>query len=276
MTRYRAMQQLSLTHLVFLIGTASGALLTLSSFEGLASPAALSCIYAYNAPIRGCTANDFARGATCSETCVEGLQAVQFTVRSLCAKANAANNPLLQQIQNGNLVAAVCKTNTPASTPIPSPATTLQTSTIQTSTMQTSTMQTSTMQTSPPSQASPTPQSTSDGASQVTSTQQPVSTEAASSTAASVTPDHSITSVAVSTSAIESATQASQTSVEKPSSSSEEPSKPTRPINPNAQPGSGGGSPFDFVAISRAAKFNFAETFTTLATAAALVTLILM
>ncbi|UKZ64200.1 uncharacterized protein TrAtP1_005421 [Trichoderma atroviride] len=271
MTRYRAMQQLSLTHLVFLIGTASGALLTLSSFEGLASPAPLSCIYAYNAPIRGCTANDFARGATCSETCVEGLQAVQFTVRSLCAKASTANNPLLQQIQNGNLVAAVCKTNTPASMPIPSPATTLQTSTIQTSTIQTSTIQTS-----PPSQASPTPQSTSDGASQVTSTQQPVSTEAASSTAASATPDHSITSVAVSTSAIESATQTSQTSVEKPSSSSEEPSKPTRPINPNAQPGSGGGSPFDFVAISRAVKFNFAETFTTLATAAALVTLILM
>ncbi|KAK1254132.1 hypothetical protein MKX08_008127 [Trichoderma sp. CBMAI-0020] len=266
MTRYRAMQQLSLKNLVFLIGTASGALLTLSSFEGLASPAPLSCVYAYNAPIRGCTATDFAKGATCSETCVEGLQAVQFTVRSLCAKASAANNVLLQQIQNGNLVAAVCKTSTPASTPTPSPATTLQTSTTQSSL---------------PSQASPTPQSTSDGASQVTSTQQPVSTEAvsteaASSTAASTTLDHSITSAAVSTSAIESATQTSQTSVEKPSSSSEEPSKPTRPINPNAQPGSGGGSPFDFVAISTATKFNSAETFTTLATVTALVTLILM
>ncbi|KAL7895886.1 hypothetical protein HDV63DRAFT_406098 [Trichoderma sp. SZMC 28014] len=256
------MQQISLTNLVFLIGTASGALLTLSSFEGLASPAPLSCIYAYNAPIRGCTADDFAKGATCSETCVEGLQAVQFTVRSLCAKVSTANNILLQQIQSGNLVAAVCKTSTPpASTPISPPATTLQTSTIQTS---------------PSSQASPTPQSSSSDASQVTSTQQPVSTEAASSTAASATPDHSITSAAVSSPAIESATPTSQTSVEKPSSSSEEPSKPTRPINPNAQPGSGGGSPFDFVAISKAARFNLAETFTTIAAAVALATLILI
>lgn len=255
------MQQISLTNLVFLIGTASGALLTLSSFEGLASPAPLSCIYAYNAPIRGCTADDFAKGATCSETCVEGLQAVQFTVRSLCAKANAANNILLQQIQAGNLVAAVCKTSTPASTPISSPATTLQTSTIQTS---------------PPSQASPTPQSSSADTSQVISTQQPVSTEAASSTAASATPDHSTTSATVSSSAIESATPTSQTSVEKPSSTSEEPSKPTRPINPNAQPGSGGGSPFDFVAISKATRFNLAETFTTIAAAIALATLILI
>ncbi|KAM0464205.1 hypothetical protein ACHAPV_002756 [Trichoderma viride] len=269
------MQQLSLATLVFLAGTASGALLTLSSFESLASPAPLSCVYAYNAPIRGCTADDFAKGATCSETCVEGLQAAQFTVRSLCAKASTANNPVLQQIQNGNLVAAVCKTSTPASTPISSPATTLQTSTIQTSTIQTSTIQTSTIQTPPPSQASPTPQSTSDVASQVTSTQQPVSTEVASSTAASATPDQSITS-AVSSSAIESATPTSQTSVEKPSSSSEEPSKPTKPINPNAQPGSGGGSPFDFVAISTATRFNHAETFTTLATAAVMAALILI
>ncbi|KAM0477087.1 hypothetical protein ACHAPX_006047 [Trichoderma viride] len=248
------------------MGTASGALLTLASFEGLASPAPLSCIYAYNAPIRGCTADDFAKGATCSETCVEGLQAVQFTVRSLCAKVSDANNLLLQQIQSGNLVAAICKTSIPASTPTPPPATTLQTSTIQTSTVQTLLS----------SQASPPPQSSSDVASQVTSTQQPVSTEAAPSTTASATPDHSITTAAVSSSAIESATQTLQTSVEKPSSSSEEPSKPTRPINPNAQPGSGGGSPFDFVAISTATKFNFAETFTTLATAATLTTLILI
>lgn len=267
MTRYRAMQQLNLANLIFLVGTASGALLTLSSFEGLASPAPLSCVYAYNAPIRGCTPDDFGKGATCSESCVEGLQAVQFTVRSLCAKVSSANNPLLRQIQTGNIVAAICSTDTPASTPFSSPpATTLQTSTIQTSL---------------PSQASPTPQSPSDGASQVTSTQQPVSTEAASSAAASsaaasTTSDHSITSAAVPSSAIESVTQTSQTSVEKPSSSSEEPSKPTRPINPNAQPGSGGGSPFDFVAISTATRFSFAETLTTLATVAALATLILI
>ncbi|KAL7919615.1 hypothetical protein ACQKWADRAFT_190886 [Trichoderma austrokoningii] len=261
MTRYRAMQQLSLANLVFLIGTASGALLTLSSFEGLASPAPLSCIYSYNAPIRGCTAGDFSKGATCSESCVEGLQAVQFTVRSLCAKVSFANNPLLQQIQNGNIVAAVCSTDAPASTPISLPATTLQTST---------------RQTSPSSQALPTTQSPSDSASAVTSTQQPVSTQAPSSAAATSTPDQSITSAAASSSAIESATQTSQTSVEKPSSSSEEPSKPTRPINPNAQPGSGGGSPFDFVAISMATKSHFAETFTALATAAALAMLVLI
>jgi hypothetical protein len=259
--RYHAMQQFSLANLVFLFGTASGALLTLSSFESLASPAPLSCVYAYNAPIRGCTAGDFAKGATCSESCIEGLQAVQFTVRSLCAKVSTAKNPLLQQIQSGNIVAAVCSTSTPSPTPISSPATTLQTSTIQPS---------------PPSQPSPTPQSPSSSAPQVTSTQQPVSTEAASSTAASVTPDHSITTTAVSSSAIESAKQTSQTSVEKTSSTSVEPSKPTRPINPNAQPGSGGGDPFDFVAISTATRFSFAGTFTTLVTAAALSTLMLV
>ncbi|PTB38131.1 hypothetical protein M441DRAFT_60412 [Trichoderma asperellum CBS 433.97] len=265
------MQQLSLANLVFLVGTASGALLTLSSFEGLASPAPLSCIYAYNAPIRGCTAGDFGKGTTCSESCIEGLQAVQFTVRSLCAKVSSANNPLLKQIQAGNLVAAICSAGTPASTPTSTPASTP-------ASPPATTLQTSTRQTSPPPQVPPTSQSPSDVAPPSTSTQGPVSTEAASSAVASTTPDHSITSAAVPSSTIESVARTSQTSVDQPSSSSEEPSKPTRPINPNAQPGSGGGDPFDFVAISAATKFNFPETLITVATAitATLATLMLI
>ncbi|KAM0256024.1 hypothetical protein ACHAQJ_005221 [Trichoderma viride] len=221
MARYRAMRRPSLANLVFLAGTASGALLTLSNFEGLGSPASLQCLYAYNTPIRGCIPSDFAKGATCSESCIEGLQAVQFTVRSLCANVNAASNPLLKQIQheyttNKHNVSV----NFPSGNDIPNVD----------------------------------------------------ETNVVAITTFVKTPEH--IKQCISFNIDDTAYLYRSSYNEQASSSSEEPSKPTRP--PNVQPGSGGGSPFDFVAASTAMKFNIPGSSIKLAITVALTTLTLI
>lgn len=236
----------SLSSLILLAGTASAALLTLSSFEGLGSPAPVQCLYAYNSPIRGCTPHDFVSDATCSESCIQGLQAVQFTVRSLCANVNTASSPLLKQIQAGNILGALCKADT-----------------TQKSTTSASASHTSTTLKTTTKQTSSRPQSTISSASHLTSTKLSTTTEAATSTTTSTTAIPSTTSVEVSSSTSKSTTEAtitptSQTTTSEPAtSSSERPSKPTRP--PNIQPGSGGGSPFDFVASNTATKFKLSK-----------------
>ncbi|KAL7789152.1 hypothetical protein V8C37DRAFT_218922 [Trichoderma ceciliae] len=268
MARNHAVRRRSLAILVFLVGTASGALLTLSNFDGLVSSAPIQCLYAYNTPIRGCTPSDFVGDATCSESCIEGLQAVQFTVRSLCANVDAASNPVLKQIQAGNILDFLCKTDTlqisTASTPVSHSATTLKTST---------------KQTPPPSPSSSKPQSTTNRASHFTTTNFSTLTEAATSALTFPTPDLSTAPAVVPSLTSESTNETtvaptSQTmNGEQASSSREEPSKPTRP--PNTQPGSGGGSPFDFVAVSTAVTFKLSGASITTVMAIALTALTL-
>ncbi|RFU81516.1 hypothetical protein TARUN_675 [Trichoderma arundinaceum] len=263
------MRRLNLASLALLAGTASGAHLTLSNFEDLVSSAPIQCLYAYNTPIRGCTPGDFARGSTCSEPCIEGLQAVQFTVRSLCANVNTAFNPLLKQIQAGNIVNVLCKTYTPhirtSSEPISHPETTLMTSTTQAP---------------PPSEASPKPPSTTSDASHETVTKPSTPTKAITSAVTSTTSESSVTSTKAPSSTSEStgmntiAPTSQTTNDDQASSTSEEPSKPTRPLN--SQPGSGGGSPFDFVAIGTAARFGLSGGCITVAIAITFTTLTLI
>ncbi|KAL7804894.1 hypothetical protein V8C44DRAFT_342215 [Trichoderma aethiopicum] len=250
----------SLAHFALMASTASAALLTLSSFQGLTISVPVQCLYAYNMPIQRCTPDDFSVGASCSQSCIAGLQAAQFTVRGLCPGVNAPANSLLKQIQDGHIVDVLCGANK-----APAPTATASV---------TPPKQTTPKQTPSPSSEAPRPVfstlSTSTTPAQATSSSAlPEATTSTTTTAASST---SAESEADSTS--EAAPSATTTTItEDDSSPTSQPSdndqttsstrttkpKPTRP--PNSQPGSGGGSPFDFVAVSRATKAGLAGGF---------------
>ncbi|KAL7815647.1 hypothetical protein V8C26DRAFT_402284 [Trichoderma gracile] len=204
-------------------------------------------------PIQRCTADDFTVGASCSQSCISGLQAAQFTVRGLCFSVTAPANSLLKQVLDGHIVDILCGPN---KAPIP----------------------TTTASVAPPKQTTPTPASSptpetprpifSTFSTSTTPPIQPTSSsalpEATTSTTTSETPSTSTESQDSTTSETPSTTTTSTTeaaSSPTPQPSNDDPTsssttttkpKPTRP--PNSQPGSGGGSPFDFVAISRATK----------------------
>lgn len=128
MARKHTVQRPSLASLVFLAGTASANSLSLSNFQSLTSSVSVQCLYAYNLPIRGCSPSDFGSGATCSEGCIAGLQAVQFSVQGFCTNINAASNSLLVEVKGGHILDALCKKDAPlkstASTPTPPPTNT--------------------------------------------------------------------------------------------------------------------------------------------------------
>ncbi|UKZ78979.1 hypothetical protein TrVFT333_006729 [Trichoderma virens FT-333] len=231
MARTHTAQWSTLTSLLFLAGAASGTLLTLSNFQSLTSAVSVQCLYAYNLPIRGCSPSDFTRGATCSESCISGLQAVQFSVRGLCANISSGSNSLLLQVKEGHILDALCNMDTPQ-------------------------MSTTSAPTPPPKQTPPPPRESSSKPKPESTTSDPISTTSSAPSKAATTTIPTLTSVVIPSSAGESTAEATNAPTskaineEQPSSTSEEKPKPTR--NPNAQPGSGGGSPFDFVAISKA------------------------
>ncbi|KAL7904246.1 hypothetical protein GGI35DRAFT_463714 [Trichoderma velutinum] len=259
MARKHTVQRPSLASLVFLAGAASGTFLTLSNFQTLTSSVSVQCLYAYNLPIRGCSLSDFTGGATCSESCIAGLQAVQFSVRGLCTHINAASNSLLVEVKEGHILDVLCKSDTPPKSTTATP-------------------------TPPPSQTPPPPPPESSEPERTTSTtsttgdRTSTTSSAISKAATSTIP--TLTSVVIPSSASEATTEATNaatsqaTNDEQPSSTSDEKPKPTR--RPNTQPGSGGGSPFDFVASSKATKFGLSIDSITMAIAITLTTLTLI
>ncbi|ETS03749.1 hypothetical protein M419DRAFT_128163 [Trichoderma reesei RUT C-30] len=242
---------------------------------GLTTAVPVQCLYAYNMPIQRCTPDDFSIGASCSQSCISGLQAAQFTVRGLCFSVNAPANSLLKQIQDGHIVDVLCGVNkapiptTPASVvppkttpPIPAPSSNPDAPRPIFSTLSTSTTQSQTTSSSAlPEATTSTP--TSETSSTSTESQDSTTSEAASSLpTASTTEDAS------------SPTPQPSNDDQPSSSTRNTKPKPTRP--PNLQPGSGGGSPFDFVASSRATNLELAGGSIAFAIAIASATLALL
>ncbi|KAL5084099.1 hypothetical protein Trisim1_012329 [Trichoderma cf. simile WF8] len=263
MARKHTVQWPSLASLVFLAGAASANSLSLSNFQSLTSSVSVQCLYAYNLPIRGCSPSDFGSGATCSEGCIAGLEAVQFSVQGFCTNINAASNSLLVEVKGGHILDALCKKDAPLKSTTPTP-------------------------TPPPPQTtseSKKTTSTTSVASTTSTTSQPISTTSSVSsttvtTAATSAIPTTLTSVTIPSSTSESTTEATNaatsqtTNDQQPTSTSEENTKPTR--RPNTQPGSGGGSPFDFVASSKATEFGLTRACITMAIAITFTTLTLI
>ncbi|KAL7935755.1 hypothetical protein V8C35DRAFT_298156 [Trichoderma chlorosporum] len=253
MARKHRVQQPSLASLILLAGAASGTLLTLSNFQSLTASVSVQCLYAYNLPIRGCSPSDFTHGKTCSESCIAGLLAVQFTVQGVCSNVNTASNSLLVKVKEGHILDALCKAEAPetSSTPTPTPP-------------PKQTLPPPPPPPPPPSSPSPPPppppppppQQPSSEPEHTSTTSDPISTTSSVPSQTATTAISTLTSVALPSSTSEPTTETTTTPTsqatidEQPSSTSEEKPKPTR--KPNTQPGSGGGSPFDFVASSKA------------------------
>ncbi|PTB65128.1 hypothetical protein BBK36DRAFT_20942 [Trichoderma citrinoviride] len=259
----------SLAHFALTASAAAGAHLSLSSFQVLTTSVPVQCLYAYNMPIQRCTPADFIGGGSCSQSCRSGLQASQFTVRGLCSGVNAPANSLLKEILEGHILDVLCdagKAPTPTPTPTtpatppkqtpPNPAPAPPPSPVTTTNMAPrpifSTLSTSTVSTQSTS-SSPLPETST---STTTSAASSTSTETQASTTSEAAPSSSIASTTdAPSSETPQPSNNSQASSSSSSSSTTKP-KPTRP--PNSQPGSGGGSPFDFVPASRAAKLGLA------------------
>ncbi|TFB06018.1 hypothetical protein CCMA1212_001422 [Trichoderma ghanense] len=271
----------SLAHFALMASTASGALLTLSNFQGLTTSVPVQCLYAYNMPIQRCTPADFAAGASCSQSCIAGLQAAQFTVRGLCFSVNAPVNSLLKQIQAGHILDVLCgpkKAPIPITTPsvappkqtppVPAPLPTSKTTPTGVaprpifSTLSTSTTPTQATSSSALAEAT-TSITTSEASSTSTESRADTASEAASSsTTTSTTEDPS--------------SPTPQPSIDDQPSSSTRTAKPKPTRPPNSQPGSGGGSPFDFVPASRATQLGLAGGSVAIAMAIASTALMLL
>ncbi|KAL7955573.1 hypothetical protein V8C34DRAFT_307369 [Trichoderma compactum] len=263
MARKHRVQRPSLASLVFLAGAASGTSLSLSNFQSLTSSVSVQCLYAYNLPIRGCSLSDFTGGTTCSESCIAGLQAVQFSVQGLCTNINAAPNSLIVEVKEGHILDVLCKKDAkPRSTTLtPTPPPT---------------------RTPPPPQTSSEPKRTSSTTSTTSiliSTTSSIPSTTVTTAVTSAIPT-TLTSVIIPSSTSESTTEATKaatsqaTNDEQPTSTSQEQPKPTR--RPNTQPGSGGGSPFDFVASSKGTGLKLTRASITMAIAIIFTTLTLI
>ncbi|KAJ6439891.1 acyl-CoA dehydrogenase [Purpureocillium lavendulum] len=238
MPNRRTRRPVRLTDVVFLAGAASGTVFTLSNFQMLSSGSVpLGCILAYNTPIRGCRIRDFTE-KTCSDECRDSLNEVQSNVQTSCDQISVASGTLLYKAQKGTLTDSLCRPEDeePSSTVAPTPTapqTTLKSFTII------------------PSESTTSPESTSEVStiSSIPSTSEPESTSSSvftSSVRSTVKPNTSSTTL-VSTPIGKSA----------PTSTSTSSTSTTQGPRQTIPPGSGGGSPFDFVSAgSRAVPFG--------------------
>ena len=95
-----------LVHVLLWAGTASGAISTLSNFQMISSLSVpLSCILAYNTPIRGCSLRDFTN-KSCSPDCQRSLAGAQSNIQGSCNLVDVGPDTLLHQAQKGRLVDA--------------------------------------------------------------------------------------------------------------------------------------------------------------------------
>ncbi|ODA77066.1 hypothetical protein RJ55_07584 [Drechmeria coniospora] len=216
---------------LLLAGTASSTTLTLSSFEALSSLSLpLGCIAAYNTPILGCSLGEI-RTKVCSRECRESLKSVEIKIQASCTLVSVGLDTLFRQGQNGSLVDALCRGNVDGK------------STTTTRTQPPSSNRKSFTRI-PPDPATTTTPSTRTRES-ISANPDPTSTASTSTASTSSTPV-TMPTPTVTGGGIDSTTTSPPTPG--PPSSKAPASTSKRPPRQTLLPGSGGGSPFDFVA----------------------------
>ncbi|KAH8178840.1 hypothetical protein LIA77_00359 [Sarocladium implicatum] len=66
------------------------------------------CLDAYTTPLLDCELRDFLPGFECSRRCIRNLRELEPIIQEACSTAKPKPSTLLDRIQNGDLVAAVC------------------------------------------------------------------------------------------------------------------------------------------------------------------------
>ena len=199
--------------------------ISLSSFTPRIDNLPSACRAVYTTSIDGCAATDFASGAACSVQCLAGLVRIGVSVKSGCGDVDVGETSIIGVFQNGLGVAALCPNNQLSTTTAGS-----QTS-VASQTARSTTAASTTLQTS-----------TSTSAQVTTTASPPPSSAQASSTSSSG-------GIAIDT----TATQAASTTFHFNDPTAAPTSTGTSSGNSQlSNSDSGGGSPFDVVAIGAA------------------------
>lgn len=71
----------------------------------------VSCSLVYNTAIQGCTTADFARGETCSLSCIAGIRQIENNIDDPCQAVNNNALTLLNDALRGSLIVKLCVGN---------------------------------------------------------------------------------------------------------------------------------------------------------------------
>ncbi|EKG20651.1 hypothetical protein MPH_02006 [Macrophomina phaseolina MS6] len=216
---------------------------SLSDFTPRVENLSNQCDAVYNRQIKDCDASDLQTGDNCSVACISGLLAIAQQVKSACTSDDVAETSIIGVFLLGKGPQTLCsniaattlgggQTSTTSTTSIPE-----QSSTLELSSQTTDAGTTIVAGTSTTAQATSTASTTSASASEETTTAQTTTaqTTAAQTTAAATTAAVATTDDTTTATSSSSTTAAATTS-----------SRATDLASLNE--GSGGGSPFDFVA----------------------------
>ncbi|KAH7419137.1 hypothetical protein BKA64DRAFT_7129 [Cadophora sp. MPI-SDFR-AT-0126] len=217
---------------------------SLSNFQEITSTVIpLSCLLTYDTQIGDCKKKDFSDG--CSNDCVENLLVVQADVQEACSTILVNPSTLLGIVKSGGIVAALCPilssttTKISSTSAIPQVVVTIPTSNPGVEVPKT----TSTVTVQPTAGTTARPSQTIISLSIVSSVASSTSSDASTTSTTSTTEAPQTTATAVSSTTTPEAVPVSTTTSNRAAAaaSSSSGSKAT----PKADPGSGGGSPFD-------------------------------
>ncbi|PVH89826.1 hypothetical protein DL98DRAFT_5948 [Cadophora sp. DSE1049] len=231
-------------HFALFLALPSALAFSLSNFQEITSTVIpLSCLLTYDTQIGDCKKKDFSKG--CSNDCVQNLLVVQADVQEACSTILVNPSTLLGIVKSGGIVAALC--------PILSETTTTATSTSATPqvvvTIPTSSpgvevpKTTSTVTVQPTAGTTARPSQTIISLSIVSSVVSSTSPDTSTTSATSTTEVPQTTATTASSTTTPEAVPVSTTTSNKAAAAAS--SSSGSKASPKADPGSGGGSPFD-------------------------------
>ncbi|KAG9194894.1 hypothetical protein G6011_04929 [Alternaria panax] len=91
-----------------LASASSATTVSLASFIPRIDDLPTSCNAVYTSAISGCAADDFKSGAICSAACVRGLSAIAESVKEKCANVDAGELSIIGVFQNGLGIQSLC------------------------------------------------------------------------------------------------------------------------------------------------------------------------
>ncbi|KAL2075756.1 hypothetical protein VTL71DRAFT_699 [Oculimacula yallundae] len=213
--------------------------LSLSNFQEITSvtiPA--GCLLSYDTKMIECKKRDFNKG--CSDGCVQNLLSIQAYVQEVCSTIQVSPSTLLGIVKNGGIVNALCPGFGPVVTSS-IPATTAPPKTTSTPTPFTSARTSQTVISVSIISSSIVFSTSSSTSASATSTFTPSSSTVSSTTSSVETPQTTATTVSSTTTP--EALPVTTTPTNRAGAAASSSSKPK--ATPKADPGSGGGSPFD-------------------------------
>ncbi|KAJ4987656.1 hypothetical protein SVAN01_06823 [Stagonosporopsis vannaccii] len=103
------------------LAAATGGEISLSNFTPRIDNLPAQCKTVYNTKIDACVSSDFSVGATCSSGCLAGLAKIGAAVKTGCTGVDVGETSIIGVFQNDLGIAALCPNNRQTSSSSPSP-----------------------------------------------------------------------------------------------------------------------------------------------------------